>query len=74
MKLESAPHPQPDVPKPPAEAPDQRPPARSRIVKTDPYLQKLQAEQAEAVGKMLAFDALPPEGKIADLQRQLREA
>ena len=71
-ELESVPKAQPDAPK--AVAPTQNPPARSRTGKKDPYLAKLEAQQAEAVSKRLEFDALSPEGKIEELQRQLKEA
>jgi len=74
MEPASSPKPQPAVPKPQAEASDRKPPTRTNVAKKDPYLEKLETEQAEAVRKRLEFDALPPEGKIAELHRQLKEA
>lgn len=48
--------------------------SRSRAAKKDPFFLKLKAEEADAVRKRREYDALPPEGKIAELERQLREA
>ena len=70
---EKIPKPMP-APKPQAEGPAYKPPARHRNEKKDPYLEELEAQQSEAVSKLMEFDALPPEGKIAELQRQLKEA
>lgn len=47
--------------------------SRSRAAKTDPLLEKLKAEEADVVRRRRDFDALSPDGKIAELQRQLRE-
>jgi len=72
MESEPSLNSQPDVPK--AKAPDQKPPARSRTDETNPLLEDLEARQAQAVSKQLEFDALSPEDKIAELQRQLKDA
>ena len=45
----------------------------SRAVKNDPYFAKIRAQEAENGRIAREFAALSPEGKIADLQRQLRE-
>jgi ParB family chromosome partitioning protein len=45
----------------------------SKPQKTDPLMEKLKAEEAEAVSKRQEFDALPPDGKITELQRLLRD-
>ena len=37
------------------------------------HLKPLSAQDEEAIRKLREYDALPPEGKIAELQRQLRE-
>ena len=42
--------------------------------KNDPFFEKLKAEESEAIRKRREFDSLSPEEKIADLQRQLKEA
>ena len=40
---------------------------------SDRYITRLEAEAAEAARKREAFDSLMPEGKIEELQRQIRE-
>ena len=47
-------------------------PSRSPAAKTDPMLDKLKAEEADAILKRHEFDGLPPEGKIEELQRRLK--
>ena len=51
----------------------QKPVTRSSHKKTDPFLEKLRAEEAESIRKHQEFDALTPEGKIEELRRQLKE-
>ena len=46
----------------------------SSAAKNDPYLAQLKAEEAEHNRAVRKFNALSPEGKIEELQRQLREA
>ena len=63
-----------EEPKPQAEAPDQRLPTRTNSAKKDPNWEKLEAQQMESFSKWQEFDALPPDEKIIELQRQLKEA
>ena len=62
-----------NVPKPCIETSDPKLPSDSPDAKKDPFFQKLIAEEAELNRKRREFDALPPEGKIAELQQQLRK-
>jgi len=48
-------------------------PAQPPAVKNPSHHQKLNAHDEEAVRKLHEYHALPPEGKIEELQRQLRE-
>ena len=45
----------------------------AQAVKTDPFFKKLKAEEDETARKRREFDALPPDGKIAELRRQIKE-
>jgi len=62
-----------DAPKLPLDTSGTRLPSDSPDAKKDPFFQKLIAEEAELNRKRREFEALTPEGKIAELQRQLRE-
>ena len=59
--------------KPRSVTPGKKIPSDTGAVKNDLYFQKLKAEEAEAIRKREEFDALPQEGKITELQRQIKE-
>jgi ParB family chromosome partitioning protein len=56
-----------------SEPPAKKHKSYEEAVKTDPFFKKLEEEEDEAVRKRKEYEALPPEGKIADLQRQIKE-
>jgi hypothetical protein len=69
---ETLPKPQP-APNAADIAPKRPPAPKPRKMESDPLYLKFKAEEDAALGKQRQFDALSPEGKIAELQRQLRE-
>jgi len=58
---------------PPSPAPAPKSPARAPDVKSPAHHKGLSKKDLEAIQRLRDYDALPPEGKIAELQRQLRE-
>jgi len=60
-------------PKPQDKTPKLKLASSSRAVKNDPYFAKIRAQETENGRIAREFAVLSPEGKIADLQRQLRE-
>jgi ParB family chromosome partitioning protein len=56
-----------------AEPPAPKFASSSRAAKNDPVFQKIKADEAQAIHERQAFDALPADKKIAELERRIEE-
>ena len=62
-----------ETPKKESEQPVKQPAKRSRTVSEEEQMKYLSKKDIEAIHKMREYEALPPEGKIVELQRQIKE-